>query len=131
MKRVARELGFALMAWFVPFAVSVCVFPLRERDRPLFEVLMSFTLTVNTTLLGLIYSHRVTENRLRRAIGIGLTWMVANWLIDLAMFSRGPMQMPLRQYLHEIAGAYLVIPVITLGLGAAAKAGAHATFEVP
>ena len=130
MKRVARELGFALVAWFVPFAVSVCIFPLRDADRPLFEMLMSFTLTLNSTLLGLIYLRRVTENHLRRAILIGLTWMVANWLLDLAMFSSGPMQMPLRQYVHEIAGAYFVIPVITMGLGAAAKTAQRATSAI-
>jgi hypothetical protein len=130
LKRFAPELGFALVAWFLPFAVSVCIFPLRERDWLLFEMLMSFTLTANTTLLGLVYLRQVTHHHLRRAILIGLVRMVANWVLDLTMFSSGPMQMPLRQYLHEIAGAYLVIPVITMGLGAAA-ARAHAAFEAP
>lgn len=129
MKRVAREFGFAALAWFVPFAVSVCVFPLRGTNRPLFEMLMSFTLTANTALLGLIYLRRVTDNYLRRAILIGLIWMVANWLLDLAMFSGGPLQMPLDQYLHEIAGAYFVIPVITIGLGLAAQVGARTSRE--
>lgn len=125
MKQVAREFGFAFLAWFVPFAMSVCVFQLRETHRPLFEMIMSLTLTANTALLGLIYLRRVTENHLRRGIRVGVTWMVANWLLDLAAFSSGPVQMPLRKYLWEIAGAYVVIPVITMALATAFKLGAR------
>jgi hypothetical protein len=122
MRRIARECGFAFVAWLVPFAMSVCVFQLQETHRPLFEIIMSLTLTGSTALLGLIYLRRMTENHLIRAVRIGVTWMVANWAIDLLMFSSGPMQMPLRQYLWDIAGAYLVIPVITTALGLAARA---------
>jgi hypothetical protein len=121
MRRIARECGFAFVAWLVPFAMSVCVFQLREARRPLFEIIMSLTLTGNTALLGLIYLRRVTENHVIRAVRIGVTWMVANWAIDLLMFSSGPMRMPLGQYLWEIAGAYLVIPVITTALGLAGR----------
>jgi hypothetical protein len=44
--------------------------------------------------------------------------MIANWLLDGLMFSGGPMTMSLYQYLS--AGAYLMIPLITVGLAAAA-----------
>lgn len=123
MKQVAREFGFAFLAWFVPFAVSVCVFRLREAQRPLFEMIMSFTLTANTALLGLLYLRRVKQRLLGRGAAVGAAWVFANWLLDLAMFSSGPMQMPLRQYLSEIAGAYLVIPVITIALALALDVG--------
>ena len=125
MKRVACESGFAFLAWFVPFAVSVCVFPLREAQRPLFEMIMSFTLTANTALLGLLYLRPVTQHLVSRGAGIGAAWVFANWLLDLAMFSSGPMQMPLRQYLSEIAGAYFVIPLITIALAMAIAVGAR------
>lgn len=119
MKKVGVEIGFAVMAWLVPFAMSVCVFPLRQAQRPLFEVTMSFTLTATTAVLGLVYLRRVQDHRLVRSVAVGLTWMIANWAIDILMFSTGPMQMPLPQYLSEIAGAYLVMPVITTSLGSA------------
>lgn len=131
MKQVAREFGFAFLAWCVPFAASVCVFPLRAAHRPLFEMIMSFTLTANTAMLGLLYLRRVKRSYLARAAGIGAGWVVANWLLDLAMFSSGPMQMPLGQYLSEIAGAYLVIPVITVALGLAISLGARSEFGEP
>lgn len=126
MRRVAREFGFAFLAWFVPFAFSVCVFPLREAQRPLFEMIMSFTLTANTALLGLLYFRRVKQRLLGRGAAVGAAWVFANWLLDLAMFSSGPMQMPLRQYLSEIAGAYFVIPVITIAIAVAIAVGARA-----
>lgn len=121
MKRAAREFGFAFLAWLVPFAMSVCVFRLRATHRPLFEIVMSLTLTANTALLGLIYLRRVTQDHLLRAAGAGAAWTIANWALDLLMFSNGPMQMPFDRYLQEIAGAYLVIPVVTVALAAAAR----------
>ena len=120
MKRVARECGFAVAAWLVPFLMSVCVFQLRADHRPLFEMVMALTLTANTACLGLAYLRRVTARLLLLGARVGLTWMFANWAFDLIMFSSGPMRMPFGQYLTEIAGAYLVIPVITIALGAAA-----------
>jgi hypothetical protein len=121
MKRIVVELAFAFIAWLIPFVMSVCIFPLRDAQRPLFEIIMSVTLTANTALIGLAYLRRTSSNRLARSIAIGVTWMMANWAIDLLMFSTGPMQMPLRQYVSEIASAYLVIPGITIALGAAAS----------
>jgi len=120
MRSVGRELGFALLAWLVPFGMSICVFQLKANYRPLFEMIMSLTLTANTALLGLVYLRRVTTRHLIRAAGIGTTWVITNWTLDLLMFSGGPMQMTFHHYLMDIAGAYFVIPVITLALGAAA-----------
>ncbi|HWB09556.1 MAG TPA: hypothetical protein VG826_10040 [Pirellulales bacterium] len=119
MKPLVREAGFAFLAWFAPFAVSVCIFPLKEVHRPLFEEVMSLTLTANTALLGVIYLRSKSGDHLMRAVRIGATWTVANWLLDLIMFGWGPIQMPIRQYLWDIAGAYLVIPIITIALAAA------------
>jgi hypothetical protein len=120
VKSIGRELGFAVLAWLTPFVTSICVFQLKATHRPLFEMIMSLTLTANTALLGLIYLRRATERRMIRATWIGIIWMISNWTLDLVMFSSGPMQMTFHQYLMEIAGAYFVIPVITLALSAAA-----------
>jgi hypothetical protein len=123
MKTVARELLYALLAWFIPFVVSVCTFPLKQASRPLFESLMAVTIAMTATLLGLVYLRRAGAVSIPRAAGIGITWTAANWLLDLFMFSGGPMKMPVEQYATEIAAAYLVIPVITVGLASAAALG--------
>jgi uncharacterized membrane protein YpjA len=122
MRAVARELGFAFLAWLVPFAVSVCLFPLKKSHPPLFEAFMGVTLVASTVALGCVYLRRPAGNPLMVGTRIGLIWMGANWLLDSLMFSGGPMKMSLAQYATEIAPAYLMIPVITIGLGHAAKA---------
>jgi len=54
MRRLFRESGFAFAAWLLPFVMSVCVDRLRDTHRPLFEIVMSLTLTTTTALLALI-----------------------------------------------------------------------------
>jgi hypothetical protein len=39
------------------------------------------------------------------------------------MFSAGPMKMPLDRYLFDIGFSYLMLPVITAGMGAATAIG--------
>jgi hypothetical protein len=120
MKSLSREAGFAVLAWLIPLAMSVCIFPLKRSHPPLFESLMGLTLVGSTVVRSLLYLRRHSARFLWTGIRIGITWMVANWLLDGLMFSGGPMKMSVRQYLNEIAAAYLMIPVITVGLAAAA-----------
>jgi len=121
MKRTLREIGFALVAWAIPFAVSVCIFPLKKSNTPLFDSLMGVVLTASTVLLGLLYFKRVRERTVMRGLIVGVIWMVANWLLDAVMFSGGPMKMSFDQYASDIGVAYFMIPFITTGLGAAAR----------
>ena len=118
-----REVGFAVLAWLIPFVMSVCIFPLKRSHPALFESIMGVTLVGTTVVLGCIYLRRQTRRFIVTAVRIGVIWMVANWTLDALMFSSGPMRMSLYQYASEIAGAYLMIPVTTLGLGVSANIG--------
>jgi hypothetical protein len=124
MKRLAREVGFAVLAWLIPFAVSVCIFPLKAEHEPLFDTLMGVTLTCSTIALAVIYFRRLTANYVAHGARIGITWAIANWIFDGLMFSSGPMKMSLNQYLGDIGIAYLAIPVMTIGLGMVASRAA-------
>jgi hypothetical protein len=126
MKNAAREAGFAMLAWLVPFGISVCIFPLKLSNPPLFDTLMGVTLTASTVLLGCIYMRRMTGGCLRNGARIGVIWAVANWALDSLMFSSGPMQMTLDQYISDIGLAYLAILAITVGLGFMGSVGCHA-----
>jgi hypothetical protein len=129
MRRMAREVGFAVSAWLVPFAVSVCIFPLKKSNPPLFESLMGVVLAASTVALGCAYKRRVTGGFVAAGVRVGVVWMAANWLLDGLMFSGGPMKMSFSQYAGDIGVAYLAIPAITIGLGIAAGvswAKAHA-----
>jgi uncharacterized membrane protein YpjA len=125
MRRVAREIGFAVLAWLIPFVVSVCIFPLKESHGPLFESLMGVTLTCSTVVLAVAYFKRLTANYVAWGARIGVTWAVANWIFDGLMFSSGPMKMSLNHYVADIGIAYVAIPVMTVGLGMAAGRAAN------
>ena len=120
----AREIGFAFLAWLIPFAVSVCIFSLKASHEPLFDSLMGVTLACSTVVLAVVYFRSVGRQLRRTGVRIGITWMVANWLLDGLMFSGGPMKMSLDQYVADIGIAYLAIPAITLGMGFAASMAA-------
>jgi uncharacterized membrane protein YpjA len=124
MRRAAREISFAVLAWLVPFVVSVCLFPLKASHEPLFDTLMGVTLTFSTVALGVAYFRRISANYVAQGARIGITWAAANWFLDGLMFSSGPMKMSLNQYVMDIGIAYLAIPVMTVGLGAAARMAA-------
>jgi uncharacterized membrane protein YpjA len=124
MRRAAREVSFAVLAWLVPFVVSVCLFPLKASHEPLFDTLMGVTLTFSTVALGVAYFSRLSANYVAQGARIGITWAAANWFLDGLMFSSGPMKMSLNQYVMDIGIAYLAIPVMTVGLGAAARMAA-------
>jgi len=80
---------------------------------------MGVALSGSTVVLALLYLRRPARNPAVTGLRIGVTWVVANWLLDALMFSSGPMKMPLGQYLLEIGTAYLMLPVITIGIGVA------------
>jgi hypothetical protein len=126
MKLLLRELSFAVLAWFIPFVMSVCIFHLKRSHPAMFESAMGITLVGSIVGLGCLYLRRGTSGFVLNGVRIGLTWMMANWLLDGLMFSAGPMRMSLQQYLNEIAGAYLMIPLITVGLAAAAAQATRA-----
>lgn len=125
MRPVAREFVFALLAWLIPFAISVCIFPLKQAVPPLFESLMGAILALNTGVLGCLYLRRVELHVLSNSVKIGLIWVLANWGFDGLMFSSGPMKMSLDQYAMGIGIGYLMIPAITIALGVAVRNSAR------
>jgi hypothetical protein len=46
------SIAFAVLAWLLPFAASVCIFPLKRSHSPLFESVMGVVLAASTVLLG-------------------------------------------------------------------------------
>ena len=123
MRRAAREIGFAFLSWLVPFVASVGLFPLKASHPPLFESLMGVALAGATAALGCLYLRRAAGHPVVAGARAGGLWVVANWLLDAAMFSGGPMKMSLAQYAADIGTAYLMIPAITIALGAARYSG--------
>lgn len=117
MKSIKLALIYGFIVWVIPFVVALLIFPLRDSDRPFFESIMPVAVTIATVLLSILYFKKVEANFLKEGIFLGIVFLAVNVAIDLMMFSKGPMAMPLIEYLKDIGFTYLLIPAITTGMG--------------
>ena len=118
MVSLRKAFLFGLLIWLTAFIVAFALFPVRESSRPLFESIMPVVLAVVTVLFAHRYFKQVHGEFRREGILLGLVWLVTNVAIDLPlMLSPSPMQMTLLEYIGDIGLTYLLIPVITAGMG--------------
>lgn len=111
----AALLGLAV--WAMPFVVALVIFPLRENDRAFFESIMPVAVTLVTVLCAVRYFRRVERNFVHEGLMLGTVFFVVSLLLDLLLFSKGPMAMPFIVYMKDIGFTYLVMPIITVGIG--------------
>ena len=122
MSPIRRAILFGFLIWLIPFVVAFVIFPLRESSRPLFESIMPVSVAAATVLFGVLYFRHVVRDHVRQGILIGAIWLVMCLLIDMPlMLFGGPMQMTLWEYIADIGVTYLMIPVITIGMGVALR----------
>jgi len=120
MTSIRKALLFGFLVWLVPFVVAFLIFPLRESSRPLFESIMPVAVTGATVAFGLAYLRRARRGFLREGALLGLVWLAISLVLDAPlMLFGGPMQMTPSEYVADIGITYLIIPLITVGMGAA------------
>ena len=118
MTAVRKALLFGFLVWLIPFIVAFVIFPIRESSRPLFESIMPVAIATVVVGLGVTYFRVVRVNFIREGLLLGLLWLAISVLIDAPlMLLGGPMRMSAGQYIADIGVTYLMIPVITIGLG--------------
>ena len=122
MNKNLKIILFGFLVWLIPFLVAFVIFPLRTSMRPLFESIMPLTLTIVVVILAYYYLKNIEANFVKEGVIIGITWFIIDIAIDLVMFlPASPMQMSLGDYMMDIGLTYVMIPVITIGLGYMAK----------
>jgi len=119
MKSFTKALLFGVCVWGVTFVAAMLIFPLHEPERPLFESIMPVVLTFSTVFFSYFYFKHVDINYLKEGVYLGIIWFLINIIIDQLMFSWGPMKMFFIDYLKDIGITYLLIPVVTIGIGLA------------
>jgi hypothetical protein len=120
MTSTRRALVYGLLVWLIPFAVAFAIFPLRESNRPLFESIMPVAVAAAVTGFAVRYFGGVTTAFAREGLRLGLLWLLISVAIDAPlMLFGGPMRMSVGDYVADIAVTYLVMPAITVGIGAA------------
>ena len=120
MTSARRALVYGLLVWLIPFAVAFAIFPLRQSNRPLFESIMPVAVAGAVAGYAVRYFRIVTTDFVREGLRLGLVWLLISVAIDAPlMLFGGPMHMSLGQYLADIGVTYLLMPVITVGIGVA------------
>jgi len=113
---------FGFLVWLIPFLVAFVIFPLRTSMRPLFESIMPLTLTIVVIILAYYYLKNIEVDFVKEGVIIGIVWFIIDIAIDLVMFlPASPMQMSFADYMMDIGLTYVMIPVITIGMGYMAK----------
>jgi hypothetical protein len=111
MKKLLKTILFGFLLWLTVFVTSVIIFPLKQSNPPFFETLIAIILSTLTILFGhLFFKSEVLT--LKRCITVGLIWATVNIVVDLPLFSYGPMKKPLTDYMTDIGLTYLIIPII-------------------
>lgn len=118
----SRAIGYGFLVWAITFAVSLGVSPLRTSWRTLFESIMPVVLAAVVVAFALLYFRRVAVAFVREGVWLGLLWLLINWIVDLPLMLSPPMNMTLAEYAADVGLTYVMIPVITVGLGAARSA---------
>jgi uncharacterized membrane protein (UPF0136 family) len=66
-------------------------------------------------IFALLYFKKASSVSVWEGLTLGLIWFFISFLIDLVMFSSGPMKMPFGEYIADVGIVYLMIPIITVG----------------
>ena len=121
MKAYARIIFFGLITWLIPFATAFFFYNPKGELRVdifLFKSIMIIVGSISAAILLVAYFKRVTENYRNEGIRIGIFWFVLNILLDMVLLL--PMSgMSLPDYFAQIGLRYIVIPVMTIMVGAA------------
>ena len=113
-----KAVFFGFLIWLIAFVAAFALFPVRNQARPLFESIMPVVLAMTTVFFAERYFRGVHHRFAREGLLLGVLWLVVNVLIDLPlMLTPSPMQMTLPEYVGDIGLTYLLIPVVTTGIG--------------
>lgn len=128
MRSARKAILYGFLLWLLTLAISMALFPLKRSWPVMFDSIMPVVLTGLTVAFVSSYIHRGEAYLMREGALLGGIWMVMNLLLDLPLFSSGPMRMSLVDYVADIGLTYLVIPTITLGMTlhtASVRTGEH------
>jgi hypothetical protein len=117
MKSLKLVFIYGFLNWLIPFAVALLMFSIRQNDRPLFESIMPVVVTFSVAVFSILYFKKVDARFLQEGILLGAIWFFMDVVIDVLMFSSGPMKMGMLDYFKDIGLTYVIIPIVTVASG--------------
>lgn len=103
---------YGFFVWIITLAIAMVLFQVRNNDRIFFEAIMPVVLVANLAIFSRLYLKGATFVK-NEGFYLGIIWMALNIVLDLLVFSSGPMKMSLADYLKDIGVTYLIFPIIT------------------
>jgi uncharacterized membrane protein YpjA len=120
-KRYLRNILYGFLAWLIPFVASFFFYTREGKltiDVFLFKSIMIVVGSVSAAFLLVSYFKRINANHLREGVIVGLAWFGINIALDLLVLV--PMSgMSISDYFPQIGLRYLVIPAMSIAVGAA------------
>ena len=121
MNKNIRNLLYGFLAWLIPFVVAFFFYSKEGGlviDIFLFKSIMIVVGAISGAFLLISYFKNTHANYLYEGIIVGLTWLGINILLDLVVLV--PMSgMSIADYFTQIGLRYLVMPVMSIMVGAA------------
>lgn len=121
-----RALGYGFLVWLIPFVVAFAVISLKESWRSLFESIMAVTVTAVTVMFALMYFRRSADRSVSQGMKLGLLWLVVSVVIDLPLMLSPPINYTPSEYAADVGLTYLIMPLVTVAVAAAADLGVNA-----
>lgn len=103
--------------WVVTLAVAMVIFPVRSSERILFESIMPVALTLATLSASYIYFSGSKKRYFMEGLCLGIIWTITSLILDGLVFSWGPMNMGIWEYIKDIGVTYLIIFMVPTGIG--------------
>lgn len=117
LRRYLKLLFLGFLVWLIPFLVAFVIFPLRTNARPFFETIMAVVVAWVGMVFTAVGFRGVQSDFVRAGVTLGLVFFSVSVLIDLPLFSYGPMATDWASYMMDVGLTYLIYPIITIGAG--------------
>jgi hypothetical protein len=115
MHSIKKAIIFGVLVWAVPFVVAFAIYPIRQSNRIMFESIMPVIVAGSVVIFALLYFKKAISVSVWEGLILGLIWFALCFLIDIFMFSSGPMEMSFTDYIADVGIVYIMIPIITVG----------------
>jgi len=113
-KRTTRLLGYGLLTWLVPFAVSIPID--SEISIFLFKSIMIVLASATGGGLLVLWFRDVHENHLREGLTVGIVWLIINRALDIIILL--PLSgTPAGPWFTDTGLRYLMIPIMATAMG--------------
>jgi len=116
-----KNIAYGFLSWLIPFVASLFFYTkegVLTIDVFLFKSIMIVVGSITAGFLLVSYFKNINVEYYKEGIVVGLTWFAINILLDLLILVQMS-GMSVTDYFSQIGLRYIVIPVMTITIGAA------------